>query len=237
MNIKDNSILNIFTDGSILKKVSTGETIGCPGALIMSYESDKFKVINKAHLIVRNSTNNDTEIRSILLGIDLAINYINKNNNVKKINLFSDSKICIFGLREWIFKWINCVDNYILFSSSGNPVANQEIVKHIIQKIVYYNLPITFFHQKGHVSSKSKNSLDNALRVFNISNKCNIKNIEFIKMISEFNNEVDTFTKSYLREYDTMINMFEKRSDKEINPFTRSLENINMSKYKNLIKG
>ena len=65
--------LNIFTDASI-RKIKGGETLGCAGMLAVigngerSY--DRFQII-------RNTTNNNSEIKAIRLGVEEAIRNIN----------------------------------------------------------------------------------------------------------------------------------------------------------------
>lgn len=228
----DSNVLNIFTDGSIYKHNLFNETIGCPGALAVQYTDNNFIEIDKDMIIRRYSTNNDSEINAILLGIRIAI----KNRNYfDKINLFSDSQICIFGLREWIYNWIKCTQNGIMYSSSGTEVANQEVIKLIINLIVEYNLNINFYHQKGHVT-ETQQSLKNALDVFNKSNKCNIRDYNFIKIISKFNCEVDIFTKDYIQEvlYNTEII---NKTNSKVRPIILDSNMIDINKYKKIING
>ena len=139
MGILGNSnTLNIFTDASI-KQVGQ-ETVGCAGAFCVAGKDRT--IINQTNRILRYATNNSSEITAVKLGIDLAIDY---RNDFDTINLFSDSKICIYGLREWIFNWIDNMSNGVLYNSSNTEVANQEMFKKIINLITHYNtksLPI-----------------------------------------------------------------------------------------------
>ena len=89
--------LNIFTDASIVK--IENETIGCAGNNIVANNT----IIDQPRLIYRNSTNNNSEIAAIHMAVVNALNY---RHQFETINIFSDSKICIYGLREWIFNWI-----------------------------------------------------------------------------------------------------------------------------------
>ena len=199
--------LNIFTDASI-KKYDL-ETIGCPGAIAVV----EGNVIDEKIDILRHTTNNNSEITAIYYGILLAIKYKDKYKN---INLFSDSKICIFGLREWIFNWINSIDDisnniedytekynpYILIGSSNCPVKNQSEINLIIQTILRNNLNIRLFHQRGHVSLKSHDSLNEARSVF-----CKNNNIDFIELpiiinLSTYNNMIDNITREMLIKYE-----------------------------------
>ena len=52
---------------------------------------------------------------------------IKYKNNYKYIRLFSDSQLCIFGLRQRIYSWINNINNGYICGYDGNPIKNQEI--------------------------------------------------------------------------------------------------------------
>lgn len=218
--------LNIFTDASI-KKISN-ETIGCPGAIaIATADNGQEYMIDKLLRIERNATNNSSEIRAVALGVYLASKY---NNRYKTINLFSDSKICIYGLREWIFNWVNCINQEKMYNSSGNLVANQEIFVSIIQTIINDNIVINLYHQKGHVSN-TQVSISNAVRVFKESNKIEVS-MELMKILSEFNNYIDIETGEYIEYYLKEYNQYPNcvKNIYNINP-----ENLQTSVYKELI--
>ena len=187
------NIYNIFTDASIIKTIY-GETIGCAGAVgVPSLNSENTIVSTQ---ILRNSTNNNSEITAILLGIHMALN-VPKNY---KINLFSDSKICVYGLREWIFNWANNrLPDGTMVSSSGTPVANQNIFLDIINLIIVNKLPINIYHQKGHVTN-TEDSLSNATKVFFESNGILLDKNDVIN-ISDMNNYIDNYTRAKLNTY------------------------------------
>lgn len=187
--------LNIFTDASI-KKINKEYTVGCPGAVaIKTLDNGDTTFITEQIYLENNATNNSSEIKAIALGIDLALKYRPYYN---KINLFSDSKICIYGLREWIFNWIYNTNNNIMYGSSGNPVFNQETFKSIINCIINNNLKINLFHQKGHVDNTKPASVKHAGEVFMQSNLVSGVDDNLIKCISDYNNYIDIRTKSAL---------------------------------------
>lgn len=225
----NSKVLNIFTDGSIYKCKELNETIGCPGALAVQYKDNKFIQVDSDMILRRHSTNNDSEITAILLGIRIAIK---NRHKFEKINLFSDSQICIFGLREWIYNWIKCTQDGIMYSSSGTEVANQEIIKLIIRLIVEYNLNINFYHQKGHVTG-TFDSLKKALDVFNKSNGCNIRDYNFIKIISQFNNDIDKFTGEYIQN--VLFHMELDKIENRTKPIILDPNILDINKYKLLI--
>lgn len=201
--------LNIFTDASI-KKIDN-ETLGCPGAVCVITHNNGHNeyndILDMAYYIERYATNNSSEIKAISLGITKALQY---RHRFKTINLFSDSRICIQGLREWIFNWVNCINNNMMCNSSGEPVANQNTFASIVHTILANDLKINFYHQKGHVSINSKNSVDKAMKVFYDVNRLDI-GIELMVILSNYNNFVDKITGDNLEEYTRFhMNKFSK---------------------------
>lgn len=234
-DIFNENTVNIFTDGSIYNNMETGETIGCAGSLLVGNISNGYGIINDQYSILRNTTNNETEITAIYTGVKMALDYINNTGYKPVFNLFSDSKICVLGLREWVYNWIRCVNNGIMYNSNGTPVKNQEIFKSIIHLILNNDLCIRLFHQKGHVS-KSNNSLTNAMRVFNISNNTNVSDLSLIATLSKYNNDVDMITKSILTE-SIRSGDFDIKHHESINPYIMDVSNINTRKLKYLLSG
>ena len=200
--------LNIFVDASIKK--CENETIGCPGAIAIYNNS----VLDYKMDILRNSTNNNSEIMAIYYGILLAIKYRDK---FKYINLFSDSKICVFGLKEWIFNWIKTVqigsDNIedytqeynmnILYGSTGTPVANQSEIMLVVQTILAYNLELHIYHQRGHICTKNESMLQKAMHTFIENNNLFSDEIDLATMseLSYYNNTIDDSTRKFLNSY------------------------------------
>jgi ribonuclease HI len=189
------NVLNIFVDASVLK--TQNETIGCPGCLVV--RTDIYgNTIETEYIdyITRDSTNNRSEIRAIRLGIEKALKY---RNPFQKINLFSDSNLCIQSITNWIFTWIRGLRDEVIYNSSNTPVINQDMIIDVINTILSNNLDINIFHQKGHVTG-TKESIFHATEVFKETNKINTDiDLELIKAISYFNNIVDIRTKESLQ--------------------------------------
>lgn len=192
------SQMNIFTDASIMTS-KYGETIGCAGAVC--YENNdicKYKIL-------RDCTNNISEITAIKLGIELAIE--NRYRRFETLNIYADSQWAIFGLTKWIRSWSRNTINGIMYNSSGTPVKNQEMFLSVIKLIVDNNLPVNFYHVKGHVDIHSFVSVANAANTFGKSNNTHI-NRSKIYDISEMNNLVDRTTRDLLKSeyiYDRKI--------------------------------
>ena len=202
----DNKTLNIFTDASVL--YNGDEFITSSGAIaVKDITTPNPTVIDRIFTINRNSTNNHGELSAILNGVELALKY---RGYFSRINLFSDSKISIYGLRDWCNKWFNKIvtNEYgTIVSSSGTPVMNQELIKTIIRVIVDNRLEINLYHQKGHIDPTDSRSVNEALKIFNKSNIQGIHTIDSISyndiaMISLFNGMVDSISRSYLKDLD-----------------------------------
>jgi ribonuclease HI len=189
--------LNIFTDASILK-MSNGETIGCAGANVINGPSPLMNVLEQDMRIIRRSTSNNSEIQAVKLGIEKALKY---RNNYKTVNLISDSKISIYGLREWIFNWIiNSGNSARLIGSTNKEVANQHIILQIIYMILDNDLRINFYYQNGHVVISNDDSLLESKKLFiELNNLRHDVDIELIKNISIANNAIDKLTRNTLK--------------------------------------
>lgn len=189
--------LNIFTDASI-RKIKGGETLGCAGMLAVLGNGTKSY---ERFQIIRNTTNNNSEIKAIRLGVEEAIR---QKNYFKTIRLFSDSQISIFGIRDRIFKWQNRGGS--LCGYEGTPIKNQDIMLEIVHMIVDNNLKIEFYHQAGHVKVTDKDELLDAIHVFSSSN--NIRSMvsyEFMNTISQYNNYVDNASRNHLYTIDESL--------------------------------
>lgn len=189
--------LNIFCDASI-KKMPDGETISCPGAIAVVTGENGFQdIIEDKFDCLRFSTNNRGELTAILLALQLANKY---KDNFYTINIFSDSKISVCGLRDWIFGWVKKVDKEgYMISSSGERVMNQDIIIHIISYVVNNNIKFNLYHCKGHVNESGGPT--NAVKVFNTSNRVNVWNMNMVKLMAQFNDKIDVLTGKVLDTY------------------------------------
>lgn len=213
--------ISIFTDASITTS-SFGETIGCAGAIceednnICDYE------------ILRDSTNNISEITAIKLAVQLAI----KNRHMFKdcVHIYADSQWAIYGLTKWIRSWTDNTINGILYNSSKEPVKNQQIFLSIIKLIVDNRLPVKFYHVKGHVDTNNINSIEKAVTVFSRSNNVLVFNKNRIVDISYMNNMVDNNTRNLLKTFNVNNRVYYNRGI--INPI---ISNEDLNIYYNLV--
>lgn len=205
--------LNIFTDASITKTIY-GETIGCAGAVCLELAKEK------RYEILRDSTNNISEITAIKLAVQMAID---NRDWYDRFNILSDSQWSVFGLTKWNRSWMNNMDNYMMKNSSGENVKNQEIFLAIMKMIVNNDININFFHVKGHVDPHNIKSINNATSVFQKSNGVSVsRNTVFT--IAQMNNYVDNTTRNMLEDFKNVPPEYYKRGI--INPIL-SKEDLN----------
>lgn len=232
-DIFNTETLNIFTDASITKLEQ--ETLGCPGVvLVRTDEYGNNHVINTYSYIVNHSTNNDSEIKAIRTGILCGLGY---RNYFKRINLFSDSNICVQGLKDWIFNWAHCIMDNTMYSSSGLPVANQGIFMSIIHIITNANFEINIYHQKGHVMINSENSLIKAKNSMLRSNKLDDIDMDLVIQLSIYNDMVDKLTKENLNIYYNNGYIFEQKQKKLFKVKSVDRMTFKLPKYRKLIGG
>ena len=186
-DIFNDKTLNIFTDASVYK--CNNETLGAPGYVAVIGEN----IVDQRAIILRESTNNESEIYAIYMAIQFAL--LNRDK-VKVINIFSDSQFSVFGLREWIFGWVNHIKNDRLYNSSDKTVANQHIFMNIIYTILYYDLKVSIYHNRGHFTS---NQIKEFIRLFKKHNFLNDEiDYQAAYKIMYYNDIVDKNTRSLL---------------------------------------
>lgn len=192
-NFVNDYTLNIFCDASI-KNYKDKTADGCYGAIAYRGKNE----IDSLYKICSNTTNNNSEIKAIRNGVELALKW---RYNFNTINIFSDSQISIFGIRDRIFNWVQG-SNSILYGYDHVPIKSQDIFVEIMNIIISNNLYVNFYHQKGHVKTDSFTSLQNAEHVFKASNNIR-ENVDFnfIRYISILNNRVDDITGKILNKH------------------------------------
>lgn len=190
----DNS-LNIFTDASITTKYNI--VYGCPGFISI----DNKDYTNCGYSLFNFSTNNQSEIYAIYLGLQEAMR-MKYLKGYSQINLFSDSKISVFGLREWIKKWSYNPTEDLLYSSSGTPVANQEIFLRCVYIIMKHKLPIKLFHVDGHKNCNNSKDLQKFTEDFKSNNGFDTVDIDLMKSLIMMNDKIDNYTRDQLTVID-----------------------------------
>lgn len=186
--------LNIFCDASITGKY--GNQTGCYGVVAVVRD----EIVDSFYRLSSNTTNNESELKGLRAAIGMANKY---KNSFKNINIFCDSQISIFSLRDYIYKWKYNPYTGLLYGTAGKPIANQNIIieSHnlLLNTCMSSNALIRLFHQSGHIDNKY-DKLKEAALVFTKSN--NVRgsvDLNFIRYISTYNNYVDQTSRSLLR--------------------------------------
>jgi ribonuclease HI len=199
-SIYNQDTLNIFSDASIHKNMYT--TNGCYGVVAVCRDI----ILNSSFKLVSDTTSNNSEIKGLRAAVCFADMY---KTNFKYINIFSDSQISIFGLRDYIYKWRFNNKDGMLYGSAGTPVKNQEIfidAFNILAFALQYNPNIRLFHQSGHVGN-DYDKLRKAAAVFRSSNNINGNiDLNLIRYISTYNDYVDKTSRSILLKNIKLLN-------------------------------
>lgn len=209
--------LNIFTDASM--RTIKNEVVGAPGYVAVIGNNIVYEDIR----ILRESTNSESELYAIYMAIQYAL--LNRDK-VQVINIFSDSQFAVYGLREWIFSWVNNIRNDRLYNSSKKEVAHQTIFMSIIYTILQYNLQISFYHNRGHFT---ETKIDEFRKLFRKHNFLNDDiDLNAARKIMICNNYIDGITRSKL--YST----YNSPSKLEI-PDYLARNDLDMNHYKKLL--
>ena len=90
--------INCYTDASITYDLEGSTYVASPGYCI----TIDGQIVESKNKVIYDATNSYGELYAIYMGV-LALKKFGDQNRV--LNLFSDSRISIMGLRSWIFNW------------------------------------------------------------------------------------------------------------------------------------
>lgn len=178
--------ISIFTDSSYTN-INDSNT-ACPGYCI--YWDDI--LIEQGFDIKQNTTSQRGELYAILMAVIASYKYRRYN-----IRIFSDSQTSIFAIRYRIFNWINKTNNGEIMLGDEGIIQNQDIIMEIVYTILNNNIPIEFYHVKGHVKTYDRESIEHAKEVFMNSNRTDVPYIitdDLINLIIRGNIQVDKYT-------------------------------------------
>lgn len=228
-------IVNLFCDASIDTRVN----IACGGCFITLqelnpigsvtngnftstvFDMDNAKDFYSKMYIQHNATNNSAEILAIWTAITEILKIREMYPNAV-YRIFADSKISLYGLRDWIKRWIAQYDpeEGILRTSSGDPVANQQYFIDIYDMIIDFNIHVELYHQRGHVGESGKVKTEASRVHFIKANKVTPEMLGLsMNYLNRGNHIIDNLTRDSLRDY---IDRGILRPDTElelINPF------------------
>jgi len=186
-------ILNLFSDASMKHRGTYFSA--CYGSVAVSGD----QAIEDYLRIQSDSTVPAAELRGIRCSLILALKY---KDYFRSINIFSDSQLAIFSLREYIYNWTYDpnINTYRTRTQKHTPVVNIGLILECFDMLqeLRKDKIVNLFHQSGHVDNGLKN-IQRAATVFKASN--NIRgNVDYdlIRYISIYNNYIDNKTRSYL---------------------------------------
>lgn len=186
--------LNLFSDASMRPNAYNKNILNaCYGSVAVC----KDVIIDEVLELNTNCTVPAAEIRGIRSSLYLALNY---RNLYKNINIFSDSQIALFGLRDYIYKWRFDTNTNKFYNSNNIKAKNQELYYECLQILLDLSKTnnINLYHQSGHVNTE--NDIKNSIDIFKRSNNINCKiSFNIARYIATYNNYIDNKTRSYIR--------------------------------------
>jgi ribonuclease HI len=146
----DNTIIDVYTDGSLIKKA---KEIFCGYGIY--FPNGEYKSISRK-FTHEPITNNRAELYAILKTI-IICNIINKErvkkNKIKIVNIYSDSEYSVKTFNIWLPNWKKTKKVYL------NPDIINEIDDHILNSPFIIN----FIHVRAHTGKTDKHSLANSI--------------------------------------------------------------------------
>lgn len=186
-------LVDIFCDASIVPNTKWV----CGGFLSVNRETMEE---HQECIIQSTGTNNSGEVLAIYYAIRYAVDLSRHLPPDTRFRLFSDSKISVYGVKKWLPGWVEGQDeDGVLYSTSGQPVANQQYFIRIFNLIVESGININFYHQRGHVNMKSASSMWKAQHDFQKANNTTFPYLGLdIEEISRRNDYIDNLTRDTL---------------------------------------
>lgn len=197
--LRNKDTLNVFSDASMRARVKSKNILdACYGSVAVNMDT----IIDEMFRISSESTVPAAEIRGLRCSLRLALKY---RYNYRIINIFSDSQIALFGIRDYIYGWTYNDKN--LYNKSSKVVKNQELFVEcfmLLNELRTTNI-VNLYHQPGHVEN-GLDSLKASIEVFKRSNKIQgMVDYSVARYIALYNNYVDNKSRSFIKG----INIYE----------------------------
>jgi ribonuclease HI len=147
-----NPIINVYTDGSLIRK---GKTIYCGYGIYFS--NGEYKSISRP-FTHEPITNNRAELYAILKTIILCnkiyINRIKKSDNeLKVVNIYSDSEYSVKTFNIWYPNWKKTKKEYL----------NADIIDEVADHIENAPFKVNLIHIRAHTGKDDPHSLANEI--------------------------------------------------------------------------
>lgn len=186
------NIFDIYADASINLETK----LGCSGIILVDRKKDK--IIDERYYVKIDATNNMCEIIAIWMAIYRAIELLYSQSLPFQVNIFSDSQISLFGIRDWITTWVANRKGNTLINSSGS-VSNQEWFSDSYYAIISSGIKLKFFHQKGHVDANNYKSIYASDKLFRTANGITMNMAGTTpQVLAKYNNLVDNHSRDII---------------------------------------
>lgn len=220
--------INCFTDAS--KTNINGVDTICAGYAVV-YQN---QILDTGLKVVYNATSMYGEELAIYMGMNALLKYAKYDTF---LNLFSDSQVGIFSLRNWIFNWVNRNDRNLIKSfvkSDGKPVANQELLTAIIGLVNAIGAHTSLYHIRGHMNPDIVKDMQTFIKAFVGFNGEDMTE-DIARELIYYNSVVDNATRDHLLQTVNEPMFDPKNHRKPIVVFNNLLNYDLLMNYKSLI--
>lgn len=220
--------INCFTDAS--KTNIDGVDTICAGYAVV-YQN---QILDTGLKVVYDATSMYGEKLAIYMGMDALLSYAKYDTF---LNLFSDSQVGIFSLRNWVFDWVKKKDSSAIKSfvnSSKVPVANQEILMATIGLINSTGAHTSLYHIRGHMNPSKVSDMQTFIEAFvRLNNEYMTE--DMARELIYYNDVVDKATRNHLFQTITSPEFNPEYYRKPIVVFNNLLNYNSIMNYKELI--
>ena len=222
--------INCFSDASLVT-LPNGKNVIAAGYIIV-YNRE---IIDQRVKIIADATSNYGEALAVYMGVDSLVRF---SQYGVPLNLFSDSKLTVFGIKKWIFGWMDRVQTYTrkLINSSGDPVANQDLFIAIVWTIVSASVCMRIWHQRGHQNMTSIKDMKTFKTSFYKENGLEIPE-DIARELIYYNQIIDNLTRNTLKAVINDPNFREQDYQKPKIVFRPIIGPDSLRAYKSLIGG
>lgn len=150
---KKETIMHIFTDGACPNngKRNANAAWGC---LLVS--DDGYIVLDRlsgAIPLSESQTNQRAELTALLRGLELAEKQFGRLNDVKKVQIWSDSEYSINCASVWGPKWKSKG-----WKKQGGDIQHLDLIKVLVEKTLALGFKIEYRWLKGHKGGESQHA-------------------------------------------------------------------------------
>ena len=151
--VSEEKIMHIFTDGACPNngKRNANAAWGC---LLVS--DDGYIVLDRlsgAIPLTESQTNQRAELTALLRGLELAEKQFGKLNDIKKVQIWSDSEYSINCASVWGPKW-----KARGWKKQGGEIQHLDLIRNLVEKTLELGFKIEYRWLKGHKGGESQHA-------------------------------------------------------------------------------